>query len=332
MYAKTFGLRLSIPHRCFARSLPNFNKYGQVKIDFKSLIENMSMVEQNCKNRNSKDANPRLVGKLYEKYKDQRYAIDQIRKRKNEHDASLKDIHERFNENVTEESERDKEKLLKRHHKIGTTFKNDLKKYTEDLNSIEDQLMTEAMKLPNKTSFDSPIGDESKNEVLYVKGEKPTFDFEPKDHLELSKIHDLFDFDNAAKLTGSKNVFLKNQAALLELALVNFGVSKALKHGFSPILTPDMVKTDVLEGCGFQPRDESSQTYHIEDKNIALSLIGTSEAPLAGMFANEILNKNDLPLKFVAFSHCFRKEAGRGVSSKGLYRLHQFSKVELFVF
>lgn len=192
--------------------------------------------------------------------------------------------------------------------------------------------MSETFKLPNRTHHEVPIGDESKSELLFTKEKKPTFDFEPKTHLELGEQHDLFDFDNGAKLTGSKFVFFKNQAALLEMALINWAISKAVSKGFTPITTPDVTRTDVLEGCGFQPRDESGQTYRLVDDGLDLALIGTSEAPVAGMLANEILHKKDLPLKFVAFSHCFRKEAGRGAVSKGIYRLHQFSKVELFTF
>jgi seryl-tRNA synthetase len=207
-----------------------------------------------------------------------------------------------------------------------------LKKYQEELDSIEGELMRETLKLPNKTHPLTPIGDESKSEILFTKGKPPTFSFSPKSHLEIGESLDLFDFDNGAKLTGAKFMFMKNQAALLELALINFGMSKAIKKGFTPILTPDVTQTDVLEGWGFQPRDESGQTYRIMDQNMDLSLIGTSEAPIAGMLANEMLYENQLPLKYVAFSHCFRKEAGRGALAKGIYRLHQFSKVELFVF
>jgi seryl-tRNA synthetase len=123
-----------------------------------------------------------------------------------------------------------------------------------------------------------------------------------------------------------------NQAVLLELALINWAVHKAIQKGYTPIITPDVTKTDVLEGCGFQPRDESSQTYILKDESLDLSLIGTSEAPIAGMLANEVLFKDKLPLRYVAYSHCFRKEAGRGMVAKGIYRLHQFSKVELFAF
>lgn len=263
--------------------------------------------------------------KLYEKYKEQRYAIDQLRKRRNEHADTIK-----FVKQIEDDQKRSEQ--LRRHQKVGVSFKNDLKEYEEKLNEIEEQLMRETFKLPNKTHPDTPIGTEDKSEVIFTKGTKPQFDFEPKSHLEIGEKHDLFDFDNGAKLTGSKFVFLKNQAALLEMALINWATHKAVQKGFIPINTPDITRTDVLEGCGFQPRDESSQTYHVKDENLELSLIGTSEAPLAGMLANEVLHRNNLPLKYVAFSHCFRKEAGRGAIAKGLYRLHQFSKVELFAF
>ena len=192
---------------------------------------------------------------------------------------------------------------LRRYKNIGVTFKNDLKKYEDRLRIIEYNLMNETLKLPNKTDLDSPIGDEDKNEVLFVKGSKPQFDFKPKTHLELGKQHDLFDFENGAKLTGTKFPFIKNQAALLEMAIVNWAMSKAISKGFSPIITPDITRVDVLEGCGFQPRDESGQTYRLTEEGGNLALIGTSEAPLAGMLSNELLFKNQLPLKYAAYSH-----------------------------
>lgn len=261
----------------------------------------------------------------FEKYKQKRFDIDQMRKRRNEHAAYLKQI-----KAIPHDSER--EKQLDRHHSIGITFKKDVKRYEDELRELEGLLMREAFKLPNKTHPDTPIGDESKSQVIFTKGQKPVFDKEPLSHLEIGSQHDLFDFENGAKLTGSKFVFFKKQAALLEMALVNWAMHKAISKGYQPIITPDITKTDVLEGCGFQPRDESGQTYRLRDDNLDLALIGTSEAPLAGMMANEIIHKKELPLKYVAYSHCFRKEAGRGADAKGIYRLHQFTKVELFTF
>ncbi|CAI2365143.1 unnamed protein product [Moneuplotes crassus] len=311
--------------RTFARNIPNFRKYGQVKFDFKKIMDNIGLIEQNCRNRNAIGANPRVVSRYYDHYKQRRYEIDQLRRRRNEHAKAIKNI-----QSIADDDERSEK--LRKYKNVGVSFKEDLKRYEDDLKIIEYNLMNETLKLPNKTHPDSPIGDEDKNEIIFVKGHKPQFDFEPKSHLEIGMQHDLFDFENGGKLTGSKFVFIKNQAALLEMALVNWALSKAISRGFNPIITPDVTKVDVLEGCGFQPRDEAGQTYIIQDDNTELALIGTSEAPLAGMLANEILFQKDFPLKYAAYSHCFRKEAGRGAVAKGMYRLHQFSKVELFVY
>lgn len=114
------------------------------------------------------------------------------------------------------------------------------------------------------------------------------------------------------------------------MSLTNWAINFLMKKGFTSIITPDVANTMVVEACGFQPRDESSQVYFLDGKGECL--IGTSEIPLAGMFANEVLKKECLPLKYVGLSHCFRKEAGKGENSKGLYRLHQFTKVEMFSF
>ena len=151
-----------------------------------------------------------------------------------------------------------------------------------------------------------------------------------RSHLEIGEMFDLLDFQSAAKLTGNKFVYLKNEAAILELALVNWALNLVAKKGFTPMTTPDLAKTPILEACGFQPRDDSSQVYQLDGK--ADCLIGTAEIPLAGMFTQDLLRESALPLKYVAYSHCFRKEAGRGQHSQGLYRLHQFSKVEMFAF
>lgn len=192
---------------------------------------------------------------------------------------------------------------LRKYKNVGASFKRDLKDAEEGLKKLEYFLMDETLKLPNKTHPDTPIGEEDKSEVLFTRGTKPDFDFEPKTHLEIGEKFDMFDFENGGKLTGSKFVFLKNQAALLEMAIVNWAMSKAISKGFTPIITPDVTRVDVLEGCGFQPRDEAGQTYIIKDDNVDLALIGTSEAPIAGMLANEVLYQNEFPIKYVGYSH-----------------------------
>lgn len=199
------------------------------------------------------------------------------------------------------------------------------------MDEVEHQLVEMALKLPNKTHVDSPVGGEEKN--LEVTRGGPPIREGSFSHLDIGQKFDLFDFPNASKLSGSKFVFLRNEAALLELGLCNWAMNLVAKRGYTPITTPDITRQSVVEACGFQPRDASSQIFHLEkddEKSQPDCLIGTSEIPLAGMYANELLDRSKLPQKFVAFSHCFRKEAGHGQHSKGLYRLHQFSKVEMF--
>lgn len=138
--------------------------------------------------------------------------------------------------------------------------------------------------------------------------------------MEIAEKFDLLDFSNASKLTGNKFVFLKNEAALLEMALANWALNLVAAKGYEPLITPDLARQQVVEACGFQPRDDSSQIYHLEGQKDCL--IGTAEIPMAGMYANEIVDRTRLTHKMVAFSHCFRAEAGKGQHSHGLYRLH----------
>lgn len=208
---------------------------------------------------------------------------------------------------------------MESHHKIGKSFKTDLHQREKDFEALEAQLIAEAIKLPNKTHPDSPVGGEENNKIVNVVGTKPKTST-GKSHLQIGEEFDLFDFQSASRLTGNKFVFLKNEAALLELALINWATNLVTKRGFTPMTTPDIAHSNVVEACGFQPRDDAAQIYHLDGKNDCL--IGTAEITVAGMLAGEIVKKEALPAKFVAFSHCFRKEAGRGEGSKGLYRLH----------
>jgi seryl-tRNA synthetase len=162
-------------------------------------------------------------------------------------------------------------------------------------------------------------------------GQKPNFKFRPKDHLEIAEKLDLIDFERGAKVAGQKFYYLKNEAVLLEFALINYAFDILTKKGFIPYLTPDLVKDEIIEGAGFTPRGPEAQIYYIEDLN--LGLIATAEIALAGLYSEEILREENLPRKLAGFSHCFRREAGTyGQASKGLYRVHQFSKVEIFIY
>lgn len=186
-------------------------------------------------------------------------------------------------------------------------------------------------RLPNFLHPEAPRGNEQDWKLVSTSGEPRSFDFEARDHLALASDLDLVDFERAAKVSGQKFYFLKREAALLEIALQRFALDQLLPSGFIPIVTPDLARPEVIEGLGFNPRGEESQIYSVAHHE--LCLIGTSEITLGGMYADTILAEDELPLRLAGISHCFRTEAGaHGRESKGLYRVHQFTKVEMFVF
>ncbi|WP_028387519.1 serine--tRNA ligase [Legionella fairfieldensis] len=212
----------------------------------------------------------------------------------------------------------------------GRTLNHKIAMLEEELRKI-DELYNEAMlNIPNLLADDTPPGEsDAENVVLRTHLVPREFDFVPKDHIEIGKALDLIDFDSGTKVTGAKFYFLKNEAVLLELALKLFAMKIAAEFGYTTLITPDLAKKSILTGTGFSPRGEESNIYNLED--LDLSLIATAEITVGGMHADEIVDENKLPLKYVAESHCFRREAGAGGrESKGLYRVHQFSKIELF--
>ncbi len=188
------------------------------------------------------------------------------------------------------------------------------------------------LNVPNLTHPEVRVSEnDTDNPVMESVGKIPHFKFEAKDHVELAEALDLVDFERGTKIAGSKFYYLKNELVLLNRALVDYALSVAMKHGFKAVLTPDLAKTSLIEGMGYNPRGESSQVYRIEDS--ALSLIGTSEITLGGYHSDEILDLSKGPIKYVGLSNCFRTEAGSySKFSKGLFRVHQFEKVEMFVF
>ncbi|PJD93029.1 MAG: serine--tRNA ligase [Legionella sp.] len=212
----------------------------------------------------------------------------------------------------------------------GRTFNQDIGKLEEELRVLEESYQTALYTIPNLLADDTPVGaDDAENMVLRTHLEPRVFDFQPKDHVELGKALDILDFDSGAKVTGSKFYFLKEDAVLLELALQLFAMKVAKEFGYTQLITPDMAKKSVLIGTGYSPRGEESNIYNLEE--LDLSLIATAEITVGGIHSAEILEEEQLPLKYVALSHCFRREAGSaGRESKGLYRVHQFSKIELF--
>jgi seryl-tRNA synthetase len=185
--------------------------------------------------------------------------------------------------------------------------------------------------LPNFVHPDSPIGGEDDFREIKRVGAHPAFDFAPRDHLDLAQSLDLVDFEAGAAVTGQKFYYLKNEAVLLDLALQRFALDVLMEEGFTLHVTPDLARRSVVDAMAFSPRGPETQIYSVE--NTDLDLIGTAEITLGGIHQDAILEEDDLPLKLAGISHCYRTEAGsHGRESRGLYRVHQFTKVEMFAF
>jgi seryl-tRNA synthetase len=214
----------------------------------------------------------------------------------------------------------------------GKRLKEQIAAVEERLQVVERRYLEAARTIPNYTHPRVPVGKlDTENLQISVWGEPTRFDFTPKDHVELGQTLDLIDFDTATKVSGAKFYYLKNEAVLLELALERYALDILRSHGFTLTITPDIAKEEILEGIGFNPRGEESNIYALEGTGTCL--VGTAEITLGGYHSGDILDKHQLPIKMAGLSHCFRREAGgAGQYSKGLYRVHQFSKVEMFVY
>jgi seryl-tRNA synthetase len=184
--------------------------------------------------------------------------------------------------------------------------------------------------LPNLTHPTTPIGvDESASRTIaYGVNDKPTFGFTPKDHLDIATTLGVVDMAAGTKVAGPGFYFLNGDAALLELALQNYAINKLVSNGFRFQITPDIAKNDILLGTGYVPRGNETNTYTLEDTD--LSLIATAEIPLCGQFTDTVVDVSS-PIKICGLSHCFRTERAAGKATRGLYRVHQFTKVEMVV-
>jgi seryl-tRNA synthetase len=183
--------------------------------------------------------------------------------------------------------------------------------------------------IPNPAADESPAGGEDDFVVLEHVGEPREFDFEPRDHIELGRLLGAIDLERGAKVSGSRFYFLTGIGAQLELALVNMAMDQARNAGFTQVIAPSLVKPRAMEGTGFLGQ-AADDVYRIEGED--LYLVGTSEVPMAAYHSDEILDADTLPLRYAAFSPCFRKEAGsHGKDTKGIIRVHWFDKVEMFV-
>jgi seryl-tRNA synthetase len=194
---------------------------------------------------------------------------------------------------------------------------------------VELRLKDMLLEIPNIPLDDVPDGGEENSVVLREVGERPVFDFEPKDHLELGGALDVIDMERAAKASGSRFAYLKGDLVLLQFALVRFGLEVVQRRGFRPVVPPVLVREEAMYGTGFFPTDRQ-QVYQTVDGEC---LVGTSEVPLAALHMQEILAGSTLPVRYAGYSTCFRREAGAaGKDTRGILRVHQFDKLEMFSF
>ena len=286
-------------------------------LDFKFIKDHLDAVKQNIKNRNMA-ANADEAIRLFNERTALTTGLQQLQKKRNENAAAMKAKLNAETRNALIEA--------------GKALKAEIAAMEEKRNRAEAALREAAMKIPNMAHPSAPIGKEDKDNLEIKRvGSIPQFDFEPKDHVQLGTDLDLIDFEAGAKVTGVKFYYLKNEAVFLEQALSLYGLNILRKHGFKPFITPDLAKEDILLGVGFNPRGPESNLYNLVEDN--LCLVGTAEITLGGYHSGEILRKEDLPLLYCGLSHCFRKEAGAaGQFSKGLYRVHQFTKLEMFIY
>ncbi len=198
------------------------------------------------------------------------------------------------------------------------------------LNTLQEARYQMLLLVPNIPDPSTPLGkDESDNVPIRYWGKKPTFDFQPLDHYELMQRWNLVDIERAVKVAGARSYALKGDAARLELALMNFAFDRIARKGFTPLIVPALARDFAFIGSGQFPKGRD-QVYAIEGEDTYL--VGTSEVSITGMYKDEILKAEELPMRFVGYCPCFRQEAGTyGKDTKGVFRIHQFNKVEQYI-
>ncbi|KAG7390255.1 seryl-tRNA synthetase [Phytophthora pseudosyringae] len=305
-----------------AEASSNLHGHVQARLDYKKLVDNVAAAVENGRKRFS-EGDPQLVADLYQRQAKLRHRANLLRAERNTHAKQLGQARKKQGAEAELAFE-----ALRRH---GQELKHEIADVEAELAQVSAELELEALKIPNDTHPDVPVGAEEDSRVVLKHGEKPVFTFTPKDHYDLAMDLELLDTQTAARVAGSKFTYLCNEGAMMEIALVHWTLSKLRARGFKIMFPPDVAHYKLVEGCGFQPRGEATQIYSIANSDLCLT--ATSEITLAAMKSNEILPTPSLPLKYAGFSHCFRTEIGHGGRlTRGIYRIHQFSKVEMFAF
>lgn len=286
-------------------------------LDIKFIRQNLEKVKEGCQKKQINVDIDRLL-EIDKKQREILKALEDIRAQKNKASKEISRL----------KDDKEKRKIILKMQELDKNddrLKKELKELTKEFKNL-------LLSIPNIPFDDVPLGkDEKENVVLRKVGERPQFDFEPKDYLELSEKLDLIDTKRAAKVAGTRFGYLKREAVLIQFALINFAFDEILKEGFVPLLPPVMLKEEMARGTGYFEAADKREAYFIPEDN--LFLIGTSEQSIIAMHADEIFDEKELPKRYIGFSTCFRREAGSyGKDTKGIFRVHQFDKLEMISF
>jgi seryl-tRNA synthetase len=282
-------------------------------IDIKLIRESPSLVKQNCKNRGYDAGDIDEILSLDEKWRTLKKQDDDLRAERNKVSKEISEA---------KKQKRDTSKPLKRAKQIPEK----LKRNEEEEKQLRENLDNILALIPNIQAKEVPVGGEEKNKVIYKKGEVPKFDFPVKSHDELLEKAGLLDMERAAKLSGTGFYLFKGELAQLERALINFMIDFHVKDGFIEINPPQLVNAKTMFGTGNLPKFEAD-VYKTREN---LYLIPTAEVVVTNLYRDEVLREKDLPKRFVAFTQCYRTEAGKhGSETPGIFRLHEFEKVEM---
>ena len=281
-------------------------------LDINFIRNNKELVEHSIKEKMYKNVNLDEILALDDQRKALLQQVEALRKERNDNTAKMK-------------NGKPSDELIAK----GKEIKEKLSTLEADLSNFEKELNTKLKTVPNVIFDDVPLGDESASVEVKKWGECKTTGV---DHLDYAISRDWVDFERGAKVAGAKFYYVKGGLALLENTLIQFGIKKIVEHGFTLMDVPDLVNSRVLEGTGFAPRSsEQSDEYYIEGEDLAL--IATAEMSITGYHMDEIIDEDKLPLFYAGLSACFRKEAGAyGKHTRGLFRVHQFNKLEMYAF
>lgn len=285
-------------------------------IDIKFLRENPEIVKEGCRKKGLQVNIDRIL-EIDKKRREVMQALEGMLAEKNKVSKQMSVIRE----------EKEKRKIILQMQELDKNSD----RLNRDLKSLQKKFDNLMYQIPNLPLPEVPLGrDERDNIVLKEIGEKPKFSFEPRDYLTIAEQFDLIDVKRAAKTSGTRFAFLKKEAVLLELALINFAFNKLIDKGFIAVIPPVLIKPEPFRAMGYLDRGEE-EVYYLPKDN--LYLIGTSEQIIGPMHNEEIFEEKELPKRYLGFSSCFRREAGAyGRDTKGILRVHQFEKIEMFSF